>query len=76
MTGLEQRLEALLAREAIRELPARYCDCVWREDSAGIAGLFAVNGVFTAITAAGETSIRGRAELQAFFTRAFARPAI
>ena len=42
MTMLDQSLAGLLAREAIRDLPNRYCDCVWRGDAAGIAQLFAV----------------------------------
>jgi hypothetical protein len=60
----------LLAREAIRDLPVRYCDCVWRGDAAGIAALFAANGVFTAVTAAGEVTVRGGAALEEFFARA------
>ena len=70
MGGLELSVQALLAREAIRDLPLRYCDCVWRDDSAGIAALFAANGQFIAHTAAGETRVSGRSELQAFFARA------
>lgn len=67
MSRLEQNLAGLLAREAIRDLPNRYCDCVWREDSAGIAALFALDANFTAISAQGETTISGRSQLAAFF---------
>ena len=30
----------LADREAIRSLPQRYCDCVWRRDAAALAALF------------------------------------
>src|SRR6202007_1544106 len=43
---LEQIVEELADREAIRELPIKYCDCVWRNDVAGIVGLFAGDGAF------------------------------
>jgi len=67
---LDQQVRELLAREAIRELPNRYCDCVWRGDAAGIAELFARDGSFTAIVEQGARTIRGRAELAAFFAAA------
>lgn len=67
MTMLDQSLAGLLAREAIRDLPNRYCDCVWRGDSAGIAALFANDARFTAISDKGEITIEGRAKLAEFF---------
>ena len=70
MSTLEQSLDALLARESIRDLPNRYCDCVWRNDSAGIANLFAQDGSFTAISNTGETTITGRDNLASFFNGA------
>lgn len=70
MSTLEQSLDALLAREAIRDLPNRYCDCVWRDDSAGIAALFAQDASFTAISDKGETTITGRDNLASFFNGA------
>jgi hypothetical protein len=54
----------LADREAIRELPLRYCDCVWQGDIAGLVGLFADDGGFTIIGKDGETTKRGRAELE------------
>ena len=48
---IEQQLAGLLAREAIRDLPLRYCDCVWRDDIDGIIDLFAGDGSFTALYA-------------------------
>ena len=67
MNNLEQQLSAVIAREAIRDLPVRYCDCVWRDDVAGIADLFAENGSFTAVFGQRETRIEGRAALTEFF---------
>ena len=37
---LEALVRELADREAIRELPSRYCDCVWRKDADGLAALF------------------------------------
>jgi len=44
--SIEQILSELADRDAIRELPIRYCDCVWRNDVAGIVDLFAGDGAF------------------------------
>ncbi len=44
--SIEQIVTELADREAIRELPIKYCDCVWRNDVAGIVGLFADDGAF------------------------------
>lgn len=64
----EREIRELLAREAIRDLPVRYCDCVWRDDIPGLVGLFADDGRFTAITDSGETEVRGREALLEFFS--------
>ena len=47
--SLEQTIMELADREQIRELPQRYCDCVWRGDVDGIVKLFADEGVFTIV---------------------------
>lgn len=57
----EQILTELTDRDAIRELPQRYCDCVWRDDVEGIVNLFADDGVFTVIGSNREITNRGRA---------------
>ena len=44
--NIEQIAGELADREAIRELPVKYCDCVWRNDVNGIVGLFADDGAF------------------------------
>jgi hypothetical protein len=43
---IEQIVSELADRDAIRELPIKYCDCVWRNDVAGIVDLFANDGAF------------------------------
>jgi ketosteroid isomerase-like protein len=70
MASLEQCVEELLAREAIRDLPLRYCDCVWREDAAGLAALFTDNGSFTFVIRGTETAVRGRQAIAEFFAEA------
>lgn len=44
--SVEQMAAELADREAIRELPIKYCDCVWRNDIPGIVDLFASDGAF------------------------------
>jgi hypothetical protein len=43
---IETIVAELADREAIRELPIKYCDCVWRGDTTGIVDLFASDGSF------------------------------
>ncbi|HCU88472.1 MAG TPA: hypothetical protein DGR97_00920 [Gammaproteobacteria bacterium] len=64
---IEQQLASLLAREAIRDLPLRYCDCVWRDDIDGIIDLFADGGSFTALYAGKESVIAGHDDLREFY---------
>ncbi len=68
MTELEQGLAGLLAREAIRDLPIRYCDCVWRDDVDGLVALFTPEASFTAIIGGREATFSGRDALHAMFT--------
>ena len=44
--SVEQLAGELADREGIRELPLKYCDCVWRNDMTGIVDLFANDGEF------------------------------
>ena len=46
MTDRDDTLNALLDREAIRDLPNRYCDYVWQNDLNGLLKLFAKDGEF------------------------------
>ncbi len=59
----EQVVIELADREAIRELPQRYCDCVWRADVAGIVNLFAEDGTFAVKGAGRDRSVTGSANL-------------
>ena len=63
-------IDALLAREAIRDLPVRYCDCVWRDDMAGLTNLFHPDGSFIVIRDGRETTISGHEDLRKFFDQA------
>ncbi len=70
MPSLEDRVQALEARDEIRELTARYCHAVTRSDAATIVGLFCDDGVFEM----GKTVARGRAELEKFYSSATQQP--
>ncbi len=61
--SIEQLVAELADREAIRELPHRYCDCVWRGDVEGIVNLFSEDGEFTIIGSKRENKTVGRANL-------------
>ena len=45
--GSAGALEELLDREAIRELPLKYCHCVWQKDVDGFANLFTEDGAMS-----------------------------
>src|SRR5216683_1832079 len=61
--SVEQLAAELADREAIHELPQRYCDCVWRGDVEGIVNLFSEDGEFTIIGNKRENKTVGRANL-------------
>ncbi len=63
----DELLAELLDREAIRDLPARYCDCVWRGDIDGLVQLFTEDGAFVIKTLEGETRVEGREALKEFY---------
>jgi uncharacterized protein (TIGR02246 family) len=42
----ETAVQAVIDREAIRNLPLRYCHCVWQKDLDGYANLFTEDGSF------------------------------
>lgn len=60
-------LGELLDRETIRELPARYCDCIWRGDIDALVQLFTADGSFVIKTVEGETRVQGREALTEFY---------
>jgi hypothetical protein len=61
--SIEQMATELADREAIRELPQRYCDCVWRGDVEGIVSLFTEDGEFTILGHQRENKTVGRSNL-------------
>ena len=61
--SVEQTVAELADRDAIRELPQRYCDCVWRGDIAGLVDLFTDDGAFIVVGRKRENKTAGRAEL-------------
>ena len=46
MTATDQMLREIINRESIRDLPVRYCDCLWRKDLDGLVDLFAADARF------------------------------
>ncbi len=68
---LEQTITELADRDQIRELPQRYCDCVWRGDVDGIVALFAEDGVFTIAGNNRETTNKGHANLKKTYAAGF-----
>lgn len=70
MATIEKQLAELLAREAIRELPLRYCDCVWRDDVDALANLFTVDASFDAVIGDATVSVSGRDNIRDMFARA------
>jgi ketosteroid isomerase-like protein len=64
------RLTELCDRDAIRDLPVRYCDCVWRGDLDGLVKLFAEDGSFTVRGREREVTRRGRADLHKMYQEA------
>jgi SnoaL-like domain len=68
----EQIVNELADRDAIRELPQRYCDCVWRGDVDGLVSLFTDDGAFTIVGNNKETTNKGRAELHKTYKAALA----
>ena len=63
MASVESRLQAIEAKDEIRELTARYCHAVVDGDADRIVELFCDDGVFRAHTSAPE----GREALRAFY---------
>src|SRR5260370_5567666 len=60
----------LADREAIRELPVRYCDCVWQNDLKTMVELFTEDGTFVVKGRQREATTKGRAELRKMYEQA------
>ncbi|HEY1849900.1 MAG TPA: nuclear transport factor 2 family protein [Candidatus Binataceae bacterium] len=70
--SIDQIVTELADREAIRDLPVRYCDCVWRTDIEGIADLFSEDGSFSISAQDSENTTTGRANLLKMYKEALA----
>ena len=60
MPETAELLQNLLDREAIRDLPKRYCDYVWQDDAVGMSKLFAPEGRFSVVLADKTIDVHGR----------------
>src|SRR5216684_609476 len=70
MKSTEQLVNELADREAIRDLPVRYCDCVWQNDLKTMVELFAEDGFFVVKGRQREATTKGRAELRKMYEEA------
>ena len=70
MKTTDELVTELADREAIRELPVRYCDCVWQNDLKTMVELFAEDGTFVAKGREREVTTKGRAELRKMYEQA------
>jgi SnoaL-like domain len=73
MKTTDELVRELADREAIRDLPVRYCDCLWRKDVDGLLGLFTNDASFVMKGLEVEAVSRGRAELKRMREKALAQ---
>jgi hypothetical protein len=66
----EELLTELADREAIRELPMRYCDCVWQGTLEAMLDLFAKDAQFISKGRKREVVNQGHDELRKMYERA------
>jgi len=76
----EQLIDEMLDREAIKDLPARYCHYVWTKNLEGVLSLFTEDGLFSSGGAGPSHEVKGQAALRQFYAsepdRVGARPFI
>jgi SnoaL-like domain len=70
MGTTDDLVREIAAREAIRDLSARYCDCIWRKDVDGLVSLFTDEGTFRVEGLEVEASSRGHAQLRRVYEKA------
>jgi ketosteroid isomerase-like protein len=70
MKTSDEILTELSDREAIRDLPIRYCDCVWQGNLEAMLDLFAKDAVFITKGRQREAVSRGRDELRKMYQKA------
>ena len=68
--GLETQVQEMLDREAIRDLPQRYCHYVWQQDVPAVVSLFTPDGEFDAGGA--QPTAKGTEALLAAYTQGLA----
>jgi ketosteroid isomerase-like protein len=67
MKTTDELVRELADREAIRDLPIRYCDCISRLDLDGVVSLFTEDGAFLVRDSENEVVIRSHAELRKMY---------
>ncbi len=67
MKTTDELIRELADREAIRNLPLRYCDCLSQNDLEGLVSLFTEDGSFVAKNFENEVATRGRGELKKMY---------
>ncbi|MCR9259365.1 MAG: nuclear transport factor 2 family protein [Pseudomonadaceae bacterium] len=72
MATLEEKINALEDREAIRELTAEYCHSIAAGDGTAVTALFCDDGAFVM----GERRVDGSAELSSFYAALSDNPPI
>ena len=70
MKSTEELVTELADREAIRELPVRYCDCVWQNTLDAMIDLFAKDGQFITKGRKREVTTKGHADLHKMYAGA------
>ncbi len=70
MKTIDELVIELADREAIRDLPVRYCDCVWQNDLKTMVELFTEDGTFVVKGPKREATTKGRAELRKMYEQA------
>ena len=70
MEASNDLVREIAAREAIHDLSARYCDCIWRKDLDRLVSLFTEDGTFRVEGLEVEVSSHGRAQLKKVYEKA------
>jgi len=68
--GMMAQMQALLDREAIRDLPVQYCHCVWKNDIPGLVDLFTEDGSISMPDDPSVMAARGRENLLKMYQQA------
>ncbi|MGH7985276.1 MAG: nuclear transport factor 2 family protein [Candidatus Binataceae bacterium] len=69
---IDQLVNEVADRQAIGELPQRYCDCVWRGDVEALVNLFSENGSFVVMGHNQSNTTTGRANLRQTYAEGLA----